>query len=478
MEDKKIMKLPDRLRMEGVLCLGYGIVCKFPMTDPELSIPAKAVYAMICAYSGNGTAAFPSREKFMHHLKIGKDKFYAAMKQLTEQGYVTVRKHVAEHGRFANNEYTIVSNPKKFEESRAYQSNGGTLTTAVGYTGLKKAGYGAIPRSVISDTRLSAPAKVLYAYIASFTGGGTAAFPATGLIEYHLGISQNTYQRHMQQLIRYNYVSVTQRHVDGRLASNSYNLNDKPDESAVMSAEDRRKQKKLVTVKKTLGGRVDSAGDAEAQIHQTRDTAGYQIPQTEDMEGPQISQNKDKDSAQLHQIEDTLEQTTVKQDTVKQYTVSQDTDAGDTINNSILKNSSYIISPSISDRPQHWMDGWSRGEVVDFLETQNNPYELRDAWNLRISDKEIDYIIEIIADFICSGQQNLRIRGSLHSRPEVVDRLLELSAEHYDYVRRKINAVNGQIKNLRAYYLVCLYSATEDYEAELNREIDQDSANF
>lgn len=440
MEDKKVTKLPDRLRVEGVLCLGYGIVCKFPMTDPELSIPAKAVYAMICAYSGNGTTAFPSREKFMHHLKIGKDKFYAAMKQLTEQGYVTVRKHVAEHGHFANNEYTIVSNPKKFEESKAYQSNGGTLTTAVGYTGLKKAGYGAIPRSVISDTRLSVPAKVLYAYIASFTGGGTAAFPATGLIEYHLGISQNTYQRHMQQLIKYNYLSVTQRHVDGRLASNSYNLNDKPDESAVLSAEDRRKQKKLVTV--------------------------------------QVPQSKDKDGAQLPQNEDTVKQAAVKQDPVKQYTAPQDTDTGDTINNSILKNSSLIISPSAGSPPGHWMDGWSRGEVIEYLETQSSPYELRDAWNLDLKDEDIDYIVGIIADFICSGQQNLRIRGILHSRTEVINRLLELSAEHYDYVRKKINAVNGQIKNLRAYYLVCLYSAAEDYEAELNREIDKDSASF
>lgn len=435
MEDKKLTKLPDRLRVEGVLCLGYGIVCKFPMTDPDLSVPAKAVYAMICAYSSDGTTAFPTREKFMHHLKIGKDKFYAAMKQLTQQGYITVRKHTADNGHFANNEYTIVSNPKKFAESRSYQSNGGTLTTAVGYTGLKKAGYGAMPRSVICDGRLSATAKVLYAYIASFTGGGTSAFPATSLIEYHLGISQNTYQRHMQQLVKYNYISVTQRHIGGRLASNSYNVNDKPDEGAVLSAEDRKKQKKLVTIKKT-------------QIPQTRDTV--QIPQSED---------------------------TVKQDTVHQDTVPQDTDTGYTINNSSLKNSSLNISPPISSRSEHWTDGWSRGELVDYLETQNDPYEMRDTWKLDLSDGDIRYIIDIIAEFICSGKQNLRIRGVLHDRTEVIDRLLDLSAEHYDYVKKKINAVGGRIKDLRSYYLACLYSAAEDYEAELDHEIARDASN-
>lgn len=462
MEEKKITKFPDRLRMEGVLCLGYGIVCKFPMTDPDLSVPAKAVYAMICAYSSNGSTAFPSREKFMHHLKIGKDKFYTAMKQLTEQGYVTVRKHIAEHGHFANNEYTIVSNPKKFEESKSYKSNGGTLTTAVGYTGLKKAGYGAIPRSVICDTRLSTTAKVLYAYIASFTGGGMAAFPATSLIEYHLGISQNTYQRHMQQLIKYNYVSVTQRHIDGRLASNCYNVNDKPDESAVLSADERRKQKKLVTIRKKPDDRFDPAVDEETQIPQNKDTVEVQIPKIRDMAVTQVPQSED----------------TVKQDTVDQDTELQDTDIGDTINNSSLRNSSLNINPSISDLSEHWMDGWSRETVVDYLENQKDPYELRDAWNLKLSDNDIKYIIDTIADFICSGQQNLRIRGVLYDRTEVIDKLLKLDAGHYDYVKKKINALSGQIKNLRSYYLVCLYSAAEDYEAEIDREIAQDISNF
>lgn len=459
MEEKEITRFPDRLKMEGVLCLGYGIVCKFPMTDPDLSVPAKAVYAMICAYSSNGTTAFPSREKFIHHLKIGKDKFYAAMKQLTEQGYITVRKHIAEHGHFANNEYTVVSNPKKFEESTSYKSNGGTLTTAVGYTGLKKAGYGAIPRSVICDARLSATAKVLYAYIASFTGGGTAAFPATSLIEYHLGISQNTYQRHMQQLIKYNYISVTQRHIDGRLASNCYNVNDKPDESTVLSADERRKQKKLVAVK-----------------HNARDQAELQIPQSKDMvtPGPQIHQNKDTVELQIPQYKDTIKQDTANQDTVKQYTVLQDTDLRDIINNSSFKNSSLNISPSIGGHSTHWIDRLTKEEIVDYLGTEKEPYEMRDAWNLELSDSEIKYITEIITDFICSGQQNLRIRGVLHDRAEVIDKLLELDASHYEYVKKKINAVSGQIKNLRSYYLVCLYSAADDYDAELKRQVAQD----
>lgn len=462
MEKKKITEFPDRLRVEGVLCLGYGIVCKFPMTDPDLSVPAKAVYAMICAYSSNGTTAFPSREKFMHHLKIGKDKFYAAIKQLTEQGYVSVRKHISDHGHFANNEYIIVSNPKKFEESKSYQTNGGTLTTAVGYTGLKKAGYGAIPRSVICDTRLSTTAKVLYAYIASFTGGGTTAFPATSLIEYHLGISQNTYQRHMQQLIKYNYVSVTQRHIAGRLASNCYSVNDKPDENAVLSTDERRKQKKLVSIKDKPYNKPDQLD----QIPQNKDTVAA---------GSQVRQIRDTAEPQIHQIRDMVEVQIPKyEDTVKQDTELQDADIKDTINNSSLNNSPLIISPSNSSQSKHWIDGMSRAEIIELIENQNDPYQMRDVWNLGLSDNDIKYIIEIIADFICSGQQNLRIRGVPHGRAEVIDKLLELNASHFEYVKKRINAVSGQIKNLRSYYLVCLYSAADDYDAEIQREVEQD----
>ena len=120
MIDESIIKFPDMLRIKGVMAKGYGIICKFPMTDPDLKVTAKTIYAYLCAYIGNGTTAFPSVSKIIDHLQISKDSYYKGMKQLKEQGYITVKKKTVSNGQFANNEYTIETNPKKFEIGRAH----------------------------------------------------------------------------------------------------------------------------------------------------------------------------------------------------------------------------------------------------------------------------------------------------------------------------------------------------------------------
>lgn len=48
-----ILKFPDRLRIEGVMAKGYGIICKYPMQDTDLDIAAKAVYSLLCALAGS-----------------------------------------------------------------------------------------------------------------------------------------------------------------------------------------------------------------------------------------------------------------------------------------------------------------------------------------------------------------------------------------------------------------------------------------
>ena len=89
-----LLDFPEVLRVHGVMAKGYGIICKFPMTDPELSLSAKAVYAMICSMAGNDRSTFPSRDKITGYLKIGKDKSTLAIKELTTQGYLSVSKRI------------------------------------------------------------------------------------------------------------------------------------------------------------------------------------------------------------------------------------------------------------------------------------------------------------------------------------------------------------------------------------------------
>lgn len=446
-----LLDFPEVLRVHGVMAKGYGIICKFPMTDPELSLSAKAVYAMICSMAGSDRSTFPSRDKITGYLKIGKDKSTAAMRELTAQGYLSVSKRILPTGQYTSNEYTIEYNPKKFVEEE-YESSGGSLTSSFSYSGIMKTGYGMLPRLLIMDTRLSYQAKVIYAYLASFSGAGSVAFPKTSLIQYHLGISQSTYQRHMHQLIETNYISVVQRHIDGLLAANNYTLELNPDAAAVKNLQERRRMKAVVN-------QVRQSKDT-VQVRQSKDMV--QVCQSKDMaEEPKPLKSKDFQQYQVRQNQDV-----VFQDTDNQVVVS-----GDTIKNSLPINSFSNISPSIN-RAEHWTDGLTREDIIEFIEVEQQPYTVSKDCNLHISDNKIRYIIETITDFILSGR-NLRIRGVPHEREETIDRLLNLSVWHYDYVDRKISKIPREIKNMREYYLVCLYSAEEDMNAETERELAQ-----
>lgn len=230
----KFVKFPDILKYEGVMAKGFGIICKFPMRDRDLNLAAKGIYALLCCYARDDSSAYPSRATIMETLGIGKEKYYSGLNQLIDQGYISVESSVGEKGRFSHNIYTIISNPKKFKDFQD-DADGGQLT--IGYSGLMAAGYGAMPRMVMYDKRLDCTEKVIYAYLASFSGKGTAPFPRVQSIMSELGISKAPYTRHMKRLVELNYISRVQRHVNGKLSTYNYCLNANPDEAAADSGD-------------------------------------------------------------------------------------------------------------------------------------------------------------------------------------------------------------------------------------------------
>jgi len=85
-------KLSEKIKLNGVLSKGYGLAPKLVMIDQDLSIEAKAIYCYISSFCGNGTTAFPSVELIMHHLGIGKNRFYRYRKELVNKGYIKVHR--------------------------------------------------------------------------------------------------------------------------------------------------------------------------------------------------------------------------------------------------------------------------------------------------------------------------------------------------------------------------------------------------
>jgi len=448
MDDKSVIQFADILKIEGVMAKGYGIICKFPMTDVDLGVKAKGIYAYLCSYAGNGMTAFPGIEKTMYHLGISKDTYYKGMNQLKEQGYITVTKQKSSNGQFSHNIYTIVMNPKKFKEaSFEYPSDGGMLHSILSYNSIKAAGYGLIPRIVMYDSRLTITAKVIYAYLASFSGAGNVAFPKKQHIQYHLGIGDSTYKTHMRLLVATNYITVTQRHENGKLGRNDYFLNENP--SVILNPEDIKKanRRKTVIAKAPVSKEVE---DVSAQRVKNQETVKQEAAHQE----------------------------AAQQETLNQEAAYQEAEKPEDNSTSSFINSSPNINLSINESQPHWMDGWSREKIIQYIEDEYLPHQRAIDYKLPISNEEIDYIIGIIADFVCSGQQNLKIKGVLHSRIEVIERIIALDVEDYAYIVGRVNKAGGKIKNLRRYYLSCLFSAKEDHEMEIQREIAQDSVSY
>lgn len=98
--------MSDKLKLEGVLSQGYGIIPKLVMKDKDLSIEAKSIYSYFCSYAGGGNTAFPSVELICSDLGISENRLLKHRKQLIDKGYIKVKRERKEKG-WSNNIYTI-----------------------------------------------------------------------------------------------------------------------------------------------------------------------------------------------------------------------------------------------------------------------------------------------------------------------------------------------------------------------------------
>ncbi len=85
-------------------------------------------------------------------------------------------------------------------------------------------GFGKVPKAVMQDKRLSATAKAIYCYLASYAGRGHTSFPGVARIVSDLGLSKSAYYKHYNQLKEFGYIKAEQNRKDGRLSHNIYTL--------------------------------------------------------------------------------------------------------------------------------------------------------------------------------------------------------------------------------------------------------------
>ena len=467
---EKVISFGDQLKVEGINFKGFGILPKYVMLDPDLSIEAKTIYAYFCSFAGNGSATFPGRDKILSDLPMSKDAYYKHFRQLTDQGYITVEQQGGNSGAiYGKNIYTLVSNPKKFSE-KPEDTKHGLAYSRIRFSGLKAAGFGMIPKAVMIDPRLPVKAKGVYAYFCSFTGSGNNAFPKKEKILFHLGIAEKTYYKFYKLLTELNYITAVQRHIDGRLQVNDYYLNDTPNAAIA--------QKKTVFSCSTQDGKKQDT-ELEIQDGKKQDTE---------------KQDSKKQDTEL-EIQDGKKQDTEKQDTQIQDSKKQDTNKNNSNKNNVLYNHSLNQQPAQPEQIEGARDvkrDISYEVETELLKQKKLPYYFKsdpekmiaaihfmvewdtffpngykDGFEQRIYNLFVEALIEM-----CCADKPMALKGSITTYAKVIDKINQLAkfedyyvdiSEFADPAREnyKRAALDQDIRNPMQYMKACIWDAMQ-----------------
>ena len=438
---EKVISFGDQLKVEGINFKGFGILPKYVMLDPDLSIEAKTIYAYFCSFAGNGSATFPGRDKILSDLPMSKDAYYKHFRQLTDQGYITVEQQGGTSGAiYGKNIYTLVSNPKKFSE-KPEDTKHGLAYSRIRFSGLKAAGFGMIPKAVMIDPRLPVKAKGVYAYFCSFTGSGNNAFPKKEKILFHLGIAEKTYYKFYKLLTELNYITAVQRHIDGRLQVNDYYLNDTPNAANA--------QKKTVFSCSTQDSKKQ---DTQIQDSKKQDTQ-IQDSKKQDTNKNNSNKNNVLYNHSLNQQPAQPEQIEGARDVIRDISYEVETE--------LLKQKKlpyyFKSDPEKMIAAIHFMVEWDT-----FF-----PNGYKDGFEQRIYNLFVEALIEM-----CCADKPMALKGSITTYAKVIDKINQLAkfedyyvdiSEFADPAREnyKRAALDQDIRNPMQYMKACIWDAMQ-----------------
>ena len=450
---EKVISFGDQLKVEGINFKGFGILPKYVMLDPDLSIEAKTIYAYFCSFAGNGSATFPGRDKILSDLPMSKDAYYKHFRQLTDQGYITVEQQGGNSGAiFGKNIYTLVSNPKKFSE-KPEDTKHGLAYSRIRFSGLKAAGFGMIPKAVMIDPRLPVKAKGVYAYFCSFTGSGNNAFPKKEKILFHLGIAEKTYYKFYKLLTELNYITAVQRHIDGRLQVNDYYLNDTPNAANA--------QKKTVFSCSTQDSKKQ---DTELKIQDGK-------KQDTEKQDTQIQDSKKQDTNKNNSNKNNSN----KNNVLYNHSLNQQPAQPEQIEGArdVIRDISYEVETELLKQkklPYYFKsDPEKMIAAIHFMVEWDTffPNGYKDGFEQRIYNLFVEALIEM-----CCADKPMALKGSITTYAKVIDKINQLAkfedyyvdiSEFADPAREnyKRAALDQDIRNPMQYMKACIWDAMQ-----------------
>ena len=96
---------------------------------------------------------------------------------------------------------------------------------SAGENSIYKNGYGIVAKFVMRDKNLSVEAKAIYAYICSFAGSGTTAFPSAELMISELKMSEKRFYKFRKELVNRGYITIIKQRNGNRRDKNIYSIN-------------------------------------------------------------------------------------------------------------------------------------------------------------------------------------------------------------------------------------------------------------
>lgn len=131
-----------------------------------------------------------------------------------------------------------------------------------------------------------------------------------------------------------------------------------------------------------------------------------------------------------------------------------------------------INQSSCADRIDE-IDGENRNnrEEYEQLVRENIEY---DCFNPE-KQRELDEILAIMVDVICSSKPTVRVNGEEVPQSVVKSVFLKLNESHIEYVLAALKKNNTAVRNIRAYLITALYNAPSTissyYQAEVNYDL-------
>ena len=298
----------------------------------------------------------------------------------------------------------------------------------------KTANYTVMSNTHLKDRRLSYKSKGLLSVILSlppdwdYTITGLSVIAADGVDSVKTAI---------KELEQYGYVTRTQlRDERGRMAQNEYRVYENPtDNPDYVSTEQDSPE---------MDAPVDNAAEHKPNKSVPKKKSKRNFSVSPSAENPStVTPTADNTRA------DTIEKLNINilntDKSIHSFTPAQAQEREDRIE--LIDKGKNISFSSVAER-----------ELYSEIIRENISYEDNYARNIG-ERQQVDELVSIMTDVICSSSPTIRVNGEAVSHEVVKSRFLKLTDEEIDYVLYAMQHNSSRIGNIRSYLITMLYNS-------------------